>query len=133
MTVTQLTAFLAVIRTGSVTAAADELVVTGKVQDISKLRREIKVKAADGSTLKLKVAPEVAQLDKIKKGDTAEKFQNLLRRPKVTVIVDARGVGDVNKFHVSRCVVQGIASEVAKGVPPGSFIPVYLHEFYGQS
>jgi Pyridoxamine 5'-phosphate oxidase len=48
-------------------------------------------------------------------GETAEKFQNLLRRPKVTVIVDARGVGDVNKFHVSRCVVQGIASEVAKG------------------
>src|SRR5262245_40924104 len=49
-------------------------------------------------------------------GDTAEKFQNLLRRPKVTVIVDTRDVGDVNTFQVSRSVVQGIASEVAKGV-----------------
>ena len=31
-------------------------------------------------------------------GDTAEKFLNLLKRPKVTVMVDTRDVGDVNKF-----------------------------------
>ena len=48
-------------------------------------------------------------------GDTAEKFQNLLKRPKVTVIVDTRDVGDVAKFQISRSVVQGIASEVPKG------------------
>jgi hypothetical protein len=48
-------------------------------------------------------------------GDTAEKFQNLLKRPKVTVIVDTRDVGDVAKFQISRSVMQGIASEVPKG------------------
>jgi hypothetical protein len=48
-------------------------------------------------------------------GDTAEKFQNLLKRPKVTAIVDTRDVGDVAKFQISRAVVQGIASEVPKG------------------
>src|SRR5215510_3409565 len=47
--------------------------------------------------------------------DTAEKFQNLLRRPKVTVIVDTRDVGDVNTFQIGRSVVQGIAREVEKG------------------
>jgi general stress protein 26 len=48
-------------------------------------------------------------------GDSAEKFQNLLKRPKVTVLVDNRDVGEVAKFQISRCVVQGIASEVPKG------------------
>jgi hypothetical protein len=59
-------------------------------------------------------------------GDTAEKFQNLLRRPKVTVIVDTRDVGDVNKFQVSRSVLQGIASEVAKGVEWDSLKDLFL-------
>src|SRR6266853_2000192 len=35
-------------------------------------------------------------------GDTAEKFQNLLKRPKVTVMVDTRDIGDVSKFQISR-------------------------------
>ncbi len=48
---------------------ASELELAGTVQDVSKLRRMIKIKAADGSTVNLKVAPEVAQLDKIKKGE----------------------------------------------------------------
>lgn len=59
-------------------------------------------------------------------GDTAEKFQNLLRRPKVTVIVDTRDVGDVNTFKISRSVVQGIASEVAKGVEWDSLKDLFL-------
>src|SRR6266446_5055168 len=59
-------------------------------------------------------------------GDTAEKFQNLLKRPKVTVIVDTRDVGDVNKFQVSRSVVQGIAGEVAKGVEWDSLKDIFL-------
>jgi hypothetical protein len=59
-------------------------------------------------------------------GDTAEKFQNLLRRPKVTVIVDTRDVGDVNTFQISRSVVQGIASEVAKGVEWDSLKDLFL-------
>jgi hypothetical protein len=42
------------------------------------------------------------------------------------VIVDAPGVGDVNKFQVSRCVVQGIASEVAKGSEWDSLKGIFL-------
>jgi hypothetical protein len=49
-------------------------------------------------------------------GDTAEKFENLRRRPEVTVMVDTHDIGDVSKFQISRSVVQGIAGEVAKGV-----------------
>jgi len=59
-------------------------------------------------------------------GDTAEKFQNLLKRPKVTMIVDTRDVGDVNKFQISRSVVQGIAGEVAKGVEWDSLKDLFL-------
>jgi hypothetical protein len=46
------------------------------------------------------------------------------RRP--TVIVDASDVGDVNKFQVSRCVVQGIASEVVKGAEWHSLKDIFL-------
>jgi hypothetical protein len=72
-------------------------------------------------------------------GDTAERFQNLLRRPKVTVIVDTRDVGDVNTFQISRSVVQGIASEVAKGVEWDSLKDLFLKKnpleaaFFGNS
>ena len=55
-----------------------------------------------------------------------EKFQNLLRRPKVTVIVDTRDEGDVSKFQISRSVVQGIAGEVAKGVEWDSLKDIFL-------
>jgi hypothetical protein len=46
--------------------------------------------------------------------ETAEKFQNLLKRPKVTVIVDSRDLAEP-KLQINRAVVQGIASEVPKG------------------
>ena len=59
-------------------------------------------------------------------GDTAEKFQNLLRRPQVTVIVDTRDKGDVSKFQISRAVVQGLAGEVAKGVEWDSLKDIFL-------
>src|SRR2546423_4695924 len=59
-------------------------------------------------------------------GDTAEKFQNLSKRPKVTVIVDSRDVGDVNTFQVSSSVVQGIASEVARGAEWDGLKDIFL-------
>jgi Pyridoxamine 5'-phosphate oxidase len=59
-------------------------------------------------------------------GDTAEKFQNLLKRPKVTVMIDTRDIGDVSKFQISRSVVQGIAGEVAKGVEWDSLKDLFL-------
>jgi hypothetical protein len=60
--------------------------------------------------------------------DSAEKFQNLLRRPKVTVMVDSRDVGDVSKFQVSRSVVQGVASEVEKGAEWDSLKDLFLRK-----
>jgi hypothetical protein len=59
-------------------------------------------------------------------GDTAEKFQNLLKRPKVTVIVDTRDVGDVTKFQITRAVMQGIASEVPKGAEWDGLKDIFL-------
>ena len=59
-------------------------------------------------------------------GDTAEKFENLRKRPQVTVMVDTRDVGDVSKFQISRSVVQGIAGEVAKGPEWDSLKDLFL-------
>lgn len=59
-------------------------------------------------------------------GETAEKFENLRKRPEVTVMVDTRDVGDVSKFQISRSVIQGIAGEVAKGLEWDSLKDLFL-------
>jgi len=46
--------------------------------------------------------------------DATEKFQNLLRHPYVTVYLDAREKGKVETFEISRVLIQGIASEIAR-------------------
>ena len=58
--------------------------------------------------------------------ETAEKFENLRKRPEVTVMVDTRDVGDVSKFQIKRSVVQGIAGEVAKGAEWDSLKDTFL-------
>jgi hypothetical protein len=79
------------------------------------------------STATLQAFAETPELDLLFiMGDTAEKYQNLLRRPNVTVLVDTRDAGDVNKFQVSRSVMQGIASEVAKGTEWDSLKNIFL-------
>jgi hypothetical protein len=78
-------------------------------------------------TITLQAFAETPELDLLFiMGDTAEKFLNLLKRPKVTVMVDTRDVGDVNKFQISRSVVQGIAGEVAKGAEWDSLKDLFL-------
>jgi general stress protein 26 len=47
--------------------------------------------------------------------ETAPKFQNLLKRPQVTMHVDTRDTGEVRTFQITRASIQGIAQEVAKG------------------
>lgn len=47
-------------------------------------------------------------------GGEADKFQNLIRNPNVTVLVDNRDVGNVPTFQVARASIQGIAQEVAR-------------------
>ena len=50
-------------------------------------------------------------------GADADKFQNLIRNPNVTVLVDTRDVGNVATFQVARASIQGIAQEIAKDGP----------------
>ena len=46
--------------------------------------------------------------------DSSEKLQNLLKHPYVTVFLDAREKGKVETFEISRVLIQGVASEVAR-------------------
>jgi nitroimidazol reductase NimA-like FMN-containing flavoprotein (pyridoxamine 5'-phosphate oxidase superfamily) len=48
-------------------------------------------------------------------GGDSEKFQNLMKRPEVTVLVDNRDVGKVPSFEIIRAWMQGVASEVPRG------------------
>lgn len=50
-------------------------------------------------------------------GGEADKFQNLIRNPNVTVLVDNRDVGNVATFQVARVSIQGIAQEIPKNGP----------------
>lgn len=45
---------------------------------------------------------------------SSEKFENLKKHPKVTVMVDTRDVGNVATFQIARASVQGEAVEVAR-------------------
>lgn len=47
-------------------------------------------------------------------GATAEKFQNLLKNPHATVLVDTRDVGKVPTFEIARASIQGVAGEVQR-------------------
>ena len=44
----------------------------------------------------------------------AEKYQNLLKRPQVTVAIDNRDTADVSTLQVIRATIQGLATEVAR-------------------
>jgi general stress protein 26 len=45
---------------------------------------------------------------------SSEKFENLVKHPKVTVLIDTRDVGKVASFEIARASVQGEASEVPR-------------------
>jgi general stress protein 26 len=47
-------------------------------------------------------------------GDNAEKYQNLLKRPNATVLVDTRDVGKIPTFEVARASIQGAAHDVKR-------------------
>ena len=60
-------------------------------------------------------------------GADADKFQNLIRNPNVTVLVDNRDVGDVATFQVARVSIQGVAEEIARDGPQGEpFKAIFL-------
>ena len=46
--------------------------------------------------------------------ESADKFQNLMKRPNATVLVDTRDTGDVPTFRVSRAVLNCVAREVKR-------------------
>ena len=69
-------------------------------------------------TATMQAFAETAELDLIFiMNDGSEKFKNLLKHPQVTVYVDARERGNVETFEISRVLIQGIASEVARDGP----------------
>ncbi|HJU29325.1 MAG TPA: pyridoxamine 5'-phosphate oxidase family protein [Candidatus Binataceae bacterium] len=60
-------------------------------------------------------------------GATAEKYQNLLKDPHVTVVVDTRDSGNVPTFEVARASIQGVAAEVQRGEPQSeAFKAIFL-------
>lgn len=46
--------------------------------------------------------------------DATEKFQNLIKHPYVSVFLDAREKGKVESFEISRVLIQGVATEIAR-------------------
>jgi len=46
--------------------------------------------------------------------ESAAKFQNLLKRPEVTLHVDTRDTGNVQTFQIIRAAIQGVARQVPK-------------------
>src|SRR5579864_1857229 len=46
--------------------------------------------------------------------ESAEKFQNLIKRPKATVLIDTRDTGDIPTFRVTRAVMQTVATDVKR-------------------
>jgi hypothetical protein len=46
--------------------------------------------------------------------ESAEKYQNLLKRPKATVLVDTRDTGDIPTFRVTRAVLNAVARDVKR-------------------
>ena len=89
----------------------------------SKLRKlfdtqHIAVLVTDGEewpTATLQAFGETDDLDLIFiMNESADKFQNLVKRPKATVLIDMRDTGDVETFRVNRAVVQSIARVVAR-------------------
>jgi general stress protein 26 len=61
--------------------------------------------------------------------DATEKFQNLLKHPQVSVYVDAREKGKIETFEISRVLIQGIASEIARDSAEWNAMKeVFLHK-----
>jgi hypothetical protein len=80
--------------------------------------QHIAVLVTDGEewpTATLQAFGETEDLDLIFiMNESADKFQNLLKRPKATVLIDMRDTGDVETFRVNRAVVQSIARVVPR-------------------
>ena len=56
----------------------------------------------------------------------AEKFQNMLKRPEVTVLVDTRDIGTVRTFEIARAWIKGVAGEVSRGAEFDSLKALFL-------
>jgi hypothetical protein len=58
--------------------------------------------------------------------ETTEKFQNMRKRPEVSVLVDTRDVGTVPTFEIARAWIKGIAAEVPRGAEFESLKALFL-------
>ncbi len=76
----------------------------------------IVTQGGDWPTATLQAFAETPELDLLFiMGDKGEKYENLTRRPNVSVLVDSRDTGDVAKFMVDRALILGVASEIPRG------------------
>jgi hypothetical protein len=70
---------------------------------------------AEWTTGTMQAFAETADLDLLFiMAGNAEKYENALQRPNVTVMVDTRDQAKVETFEITRASIQGIASEVAR-------------------
>lgn len=80
--------------------------------------QHVAVLVTDGEqwpTATLQAFGETDELDLIFiMNEGADKFQNLMKRPNATVLVDTRDTGDVPTFRVSRAVLNSVAREVKR-------------------
>ena len=58
--------------------------------------------------------------------EAAEKYQNMRKRPEVTVLVDTRDVGTIPTFEIARAWMKGIAAEVPRGAEFDSLKALFL-------
>jgi hypothetical protein len=70
---------------------------------------------AQWATATMQAFAETPELDLLFIMGESEKFQNLLKNPNVTVVVDARDKGDIPTFRVNRATVYGTATEIPRG------------------
>ena len=70
---------------------------------------------AQWATATMQAFAETPELDLLFIMGESEKFQNLLKNPNVTVVVDARDKGDIPTFRVNRATLYGTATEIPRG------------------
>lgn len=60
--------------------------------------------------------------------EAAEKFQNMRKRPEVTVLVDTRDIGTIPTFEITRAWMKGVAAEVPRGAEFDSLKALFLEK-----
>ncbi len=102
---------------GVVTTACMDETQKQKIADLfaSQHVAIISTRGQEWPTATMQAFAETPELDLLFiMGDT-DKYQNLLKDPRITVLIDDRDKGDITTFRVNRAVVYGVATEIPRG------------------